>query len=409
MANYLFINARLATQTGRGLIAPGALRARGGKIDWLGPMQNCQPRGDEQVIDCGGHLITPGLIDCHTHLVYGGDRSGEFELRLQGVSYADIARQGGGIQSTVRATRSASELELLAQARPRLQNLLNEGVTTLEIKSGYGLDRDNEIKMLRVARQLGEICDVQIKTTFLGAHALPPEYTDDPNAYIELVCADLLPTAYAEGLVDAVDVFIEDVAFDAAQARRVFETASALGLPVKAHSEQFSDMGGAALACEFNALSLDHIEYLTPETVGLLAKSNTVAVLLPGAFYTLHETQPPPIDALRKHGVPMAVATDANPGSSPLFSVLLCMNMACTLFGLTPEEALQGVTINAAKALGLEDDIGSLSPGKRADLALWDVENPAMLSYQIGLNPCIGVMREGRWSRPFLRESTNAQ
>lgn len=356
---------------------------------------------DAEIVDCGDRLLTPGLIDCHTHLVYAGDRADEFEARLEGLSYSEIAKRGGGIRCTVEATRQASEAELLLQVQPRIRQLIDEGVTTVEIKSGYGLDSDSEIKMLRVAKKLEDLHDIRVLKTFLGAHALPAEYTDRPDDYIDLVCSQMLPQAHAEGLVDTVDVFIESIAFNTSQAKRVFESAQNLGLPVKAHAEQLSDMGGTALACEFDALSVDHIEYLAANDVSMLAGKNTVAVLLPGAFYVLRETRQPPVQALRDHNIPIAIASDANPGSSPLHSILLTMNMACTLFGLTPVEAMRGITINAAKALGLEGQIGSLEVGKQADLVLWDVNKPSMLAYQMGINPCVAVMRAGCWRKPL--------
>ena len=407
MPQSLFINARIATlsgESGYGWIDDGALLVNGSQIEWLGSMAECAGMADAEIIDCKGRLVTPGFIDCHTHLVYGGDRADEFEQRLEGLSYTEIAQRGGGIRSTVAATRAASESELMVQVKSRLVQLMVEGVTTIEIKSGYGLDCENEIKMLRVARQIGEQHLIRVQKTFLGAHALPPEYEDNSDGYIKQVCDDMLPKAHAEGLVDAVDIFIESIAFNLDQAKQVFEKAQALGLPVKAHVEQLSDMGGSKLACEFGALSVDHIEFLQPEDVKKLAAKKTVAVLLPGAFYVLRETQLPPVEALRKHGIPMAVASDANPGSSPLFSILLTMNMACTLFGLTPTEALRGVTINAAKALGLDSQIGSLEVGKQADIAIWNIDKPSMLAYQIGLNPCIGVMQAGQWREPLPRD-----
>jgi len=400
MPQTLFINATIAcldSESGYGLREHGAVLVEAGKIAWLGAMQDQPAVSDAEVIDCAGRLLTPGLIDCHSHLVYGGDRADEFEMRLEGVSYAEIAQRGGGIISTVNATRAASEAELFAQALPRLNSLLAEGVTTIEIKSGYGLDSDNEIKMLRVARQLEREFQIRVQKTFLGAHALPPEYAGRSDDYIALVCAEMLPRAHAEGLVDAVDVFIESIAFSLAQGTRVFDCAQALGLPIKAHVEQLSDLGGAVIAATRGALSVDHIEYLAATDVASLAQSETVAVLLPGAFYVLRETQLPPLAALREHKVPMALASDANPGSSPVTSLLLVMNMACTLFRLTPAEALRGVTINAARALGLATEIGSIEVGKQADIVLWNVAKPSMLSYQIGLNPCAAVMQAGNW------------
>jgi imidazolonepropionase len=402
----LFINARLATMTGEsgyGVVEDHGLLVEADRIIWIGLMSERQTRveTEPEVIDCQGKLLTPGLIDCHSHLVYGGDRADEFELRLEGASYEEISRAGGGIKSTVKATREATQQSLLYSAKKRLKPLLEEGVTTLEIKSGYGLDSETEIKMLRVAKQLETDCSVRIKKTFLGAHALPEEYTNRSDDYIDLVCNQMLPEAHSAGLVDAVDVFIEKIAFTIDQAQRVFDCADALGLPVKAHVEQLSDMGGAVMVAKRKALSVDHIEYLTKDDVTTLAENNTVAVLLPGAFYVLRETKLPPIEALRANGVSMAIATDANPGSSPVHSLLLIMNMACTLFRLTPTEALRGVTINAAKALGLNKELGSLSVGKQADLVLWDVDKPAMLSYQIGLNPCAAIMKAGVWRKPL--------
>jgi imidazolonepropionase len=400
MSQTLFINATIACldgESGYGLREHGALLVEAEKIAWVGAMEDQPIVGDAEVIDCAGRLLTPGLIDCHSHLVYGGDRADEFEKRLEGASYTQIAQQGGGIVSTVNATRAASEAELFVQALPRVNSLLDEGVTTLEIKSGYGLDSDNEIKMLRVALQLESELQVRVQKTFLGAHALPPEYAGRSDDYIALVCDEMLPRAHAEGLVDAVDVFIESIAFSLEQGAKVFDCAQALGLPIKAHVEQLSDLGGAVMASARGALSVDHIEYLAAAEVARLARSGTVAVLLPGAFYVLRETQLPPLAALREHNVPIALATDANPGSSPITSLLLVMNMACTLFRLTPTEALRAVTINAARALGLEAEIGSLEVGKQADIVLWNVDKPSMLSYQIGINPCAAVMQAGNW------------
>jgi imidazolonepropionase len=400
MSKTLFINATIACldgESGYGLREHGALLVEADKIAWVGAMEDQPAVGDAEVIDCADRLLTPGLIDCHSHLVYGGDRADEFEMRLEGASYAQIAQRGGGIVSTVDATRAASEAELFAQALPRLNSLLDEGVTTVEIKSGYGLDSENEIKMLRVARQLQSELQIRVQKTFLGAHALPAEYAGRSDDYIALVCDEMLPRAHAEGLVDAVDVFIESIAFNLEQGAKVFDCAQALGLPIKAHVEQLSDLGGAVMAAARGALSVDHIEYLAAADVARLAQSGTVAVLLPGAFYVLRETQLPPLAALREHKVPLALATDANPGSSPVSSLLLIMNMACTLFRLTPTEALRAVTINAARALGLETEIGSLEVGKQADIVLWNVDKPSMLSYQIGLNPCAAVMQAGNW------------
>ena len=326
------------------------------------------------------------MIDCHTHVIFGGNRAAEFELRLKGASYEEVARAGGGILSTVRQTREASEEDLLREALGRVDRLIAEGVTTLEIKSGYGLDRETELKMLRVARAIGRARQITVRTSFLGAHALPPDYAGAPDAYLKEVCLPTLEAAHAEGLVDAVDGFCEGIAFDAGQMARVFDAAKALDLPVKLHAEQLSHMGGAALAARYGALSADHLEQATAEDARAMAQAGTVAVLLPGAFYTLRDTHVPPVAAFRETGVPMALATDCNPGSSPLTSLLLAMNMGCTLFRLTPEEALRGVTAHAAQALGLADR-GRIATGMRADLCLWDVSHPAELSYRIGFNP----------------------
>jgi len=403
MPQTLFINATVASmqgESGYGLREQAALLVDDDKIAWVGDMSERPASVDAEVIDCRQRLLTPGLIDCHTHLVYGGDRADEFERRLEGASYAEIAAAGGGIVATVNATRAASEAQLFAEALPRLRALLAEGVTTLEIKSGYGLDSDNEIKILRVAAKLADEFRLRIQKTFLGAHALPPEYAGRSDDYITLVCEEMLPRAQREGLVDAVDVFIESIAFDPVQGEKVLACAQNLGLPVKAHAEQLSNLGGAAMAARRGALSVDHLEYLSAAAVDDLAASGTVAVLLPGAYYVLGETQLPPIAALRAKRVPIALASDANPGSSPVHSLLLIMNLACTLFRLTPAEALRGVTLNAARALGLESDIGSLETGKQADIVMWDVTRPAMLSYRLGLNPCKAVMQAGRWRMP---------
>ena len=339
--------------------------------------------------------LTPGLIDCHTHIVYAGNRSNEFEARLHGATYSDIARHGGGILSTVRATRAASEADLLAAARPRIDALLAQGVTTLEIKSGYGLDIETEAKMLRVARHIGATLPVRVCTTFLGAHALPPEYAEQPDAYIDVICNDMLPTLAGSGLVDAVDAFCENIGFSAKQTERVFQAAQRLGLPVKLHAEQLSDQDGAALVARYGGLSADHLEYISTRGIAAMAAAGIVAVLLPGAFYFLRELQLPPIQALRVAKVPMAIATDCNPGTSPLTSLLLAMNMACTFFRITPQEALTGVTLHAAKALGLAQTLGSLEIGKTADFAIWDIERPADLAYAIGANPCRYVVNGG--------------
>lgn len=384
-----------------GQLADAAIGIKDGKIAWIGSNQQMTPYLSHyqiaQIKDAMGSWITPGLIDCHTHLVYAGNRSNEFEARLHGASYQDIAAQGGGIVATVSATRTASQEEIFAQSEKRLLALLKEGVTSIEIKSGYGLDLDTERKMLTVARQLGDKYDVHVSTSYLAAHALPPEYKDRADDYIEQVC-EWLPILHAEGLVDAVDGFCENIAFSAEQIRRVFAVASSLDLPVKLHSEQLSDIGGSALVAEYQGLSSDHLEHLSETDIEKMAVSNTVAVLLPGAFYTLRDTKLPPIDALRKHQVAIAISTDCNPGTSPLTSLLLAMNMGCTLFYLTPEEVLAGATVNAAKALGLSHK-GKIEIGCDADLALWDITRPADLCYQIGLNPITGIMRQGQWQK----------
>lgn len=397
----LFSNLKLATMADGphyGLIEDGAVLVENGRIAWAGPVKDA-PRGDR--IDCGGRLLTPGLIDCHTHIVYGGNRAHEFEQRLNGVSYAEIAKAGGGIVSTVRATRAASEDQLLNSAAARLQSLLVEGVTTIEIKSGYGLDVETELKMLRTARKLGETHPVDVVTSFLGAHAFPPEYRDDHAAYVDVVCTKSLPAAANAKLADAVDGFCEGIAFSVDDMDRVFAVAKKLGLPIKLHAEQLSNLGGAILAARYGALSVDHIEYLDEAGVAAIAQSGTVAVLLPGAFYYLREKQHPPLAALRAHKVPIAIATDLNPGSSPVHSLLATMNMACVLFGLTPEEALRGVTVNAARALGFKDR-GAIAAGMKADFVLWNVERPGDLAYPLGFNPCAAVFRSGEMVRGGL-------
>lgn len=390
-------NVHLATmEHGYGELLDAAIAVKDGRIAWYGPGDEL-PASGAVLHDGQGCWLTPGLIDCHTHVVHAGNRSDEFEARLNGASYEDISRAGGGIMSTVRATRAASDDELLRQSLPRVLALLAEGVTTLEIKSGYGLDADSEAKMLRVARRIGQQLPVSVRTTFLGAHALPPEYAGQPDAYIELLCAQMLPRLAGDGLVDAVDAFCERIGFTPAQTERVFEAAQALGLPVKLHAEQLSDLGGAALVARYGGLSADHLEFLSDEGIAAMAQHGTVAVLLPGAYYFLRETQPPPVAALRAAGVPMAVSTDCNPGTSPMTSLLLAMNMACTLWRLTPQEALAGVTCHAARALGLQQETGSLAVGKRADFALWRIARPADLAYALGLNPCAGVVHGGVW------------
>ncbi|NVI81344.1 imidazolonepropionase [Janthinobacterium sp. BJB401] len=395
-------NVHLATMVhGYGELLDAAIAVKDGRIAWFGPGDEL-PASGAVLHDGQGCWLTPGLIDCHTHIVHAGNRSDEFEARLNGASYEDISRAGGGIMSTVRATRAASDDELLRQSLPRVLALLAEGVTTLEIKSGYGLDADSEAKMLRVARRIGQQLPVSVRTTFLGAHALPPEYAGQADAYIDLLCAQMLPKLAGAGLVDAVDAFCERIGFTPAQTERVFEAARALNLPVKLHAEQLSDLGGAALVARYDGLSADHLEFLSEEGVVAMAQHGTVAVLLPGAYYFLRETQPPPVAALRAAGVPMAVSTDCNPGTSPMMSLLLAMNMACTLWRLTPQEALAGCTLHAARALGLQHETGSLAVGKRADFALWRIARPADLAYALGLNPCAGVVHGGVWRAPVV-------
>ena len=370
-----------------GLIEDAALALVDGRIAWAGALSDLPSRfATLQVRDLGGRLVTPALIDCHTHVVHGGNRAAEFELRLQGATYEEVARAGGGIISTVTATRAASEEALVAAALPYVDAALAEGVAVIEIKSGYGLEQESELKMLRAARRIGALRPVTVRTTYLGAHAVPPEFRDRADAYIDDICIPTLREAHAQGLVDAVDGFCEGIAFSPDQIDRVFRAAASLGLPVKLHAEQLSNLGGAALAARHGALSADHLEYLDETGVRAMAAAGTVAVILPGAFYTLRETRMPPVDLLRQHGVDMAVATDMNPGSSPMSSLLLAMNMACTLFRLTPAEALAGATRNAARALGLADR-GVLAPGLRADLAVWNCDHPAELAYRIGFNP----------------------
>ena len=369
------------------IIEDGALAIKGGIIAWVGKKTDLpEAYRPADRISMEGRLATPAPVDCHTHIVFGGDRTKEFEMRLEGASYEDIARAGGGIVSTVAATRQASEDELLAGALPRVDALIAEGVSAIEIKSGYGLDQETELAMLRIARAIAKQRSIRVRTSFLGAHAIPAEYAGRPDAYIDEVCIPALETGHAEGLVDAVDGFCEGIAFAPDQIERVFAKARELRLPVKLHAEQLSNLGGARLAARYGALSADHLEYADETDAKAMSEAGAVAVLLPGAFYTLRETQSPPIEAFRKHGVPMAVATDCNPGSSPLASILLAMNMACTLFRMTPAEALAGVTVNASGALGL-GDTGSIVPGKRADLAIWNVAHPAELAYRIGFNP----------------------
>ena len=398
----VWLNARLATliegRPGLGVVESGAIGARAGRIAFVGPEDELPSgaRAAERLVDCEGRWITPALIDCHTHLVYGGDRAHEFELRLGGATYEQVARQGGGILSSVRATRAASEDELIRSALRRLDALIAEGVGTVEVKSGYGLDLDAERKSLRVARRLAEQRNVAIRTTFLGAHALPPEFTDKREAYVAYVADTMIPTLAREGLIDAVDGFCERIAFTRDEVARVFASARRAGLPVKLHADQLSNSGGAALAAEFAALSADHLEYADEDGLAAMANAGVVAVLLPGAYYVLRERHAPPIELMRKHRLSMAVATDSNPGTSPMTSLLLALNMAATLFGLTIDECLAGATRNAARALGLVGETGTLEAGKWADLAIWDIERPAELVYRLGFNPLHARVWRGR-------------
>jgi imidazolonepropionase len=397
----LWLNVNLATMTRSnpyGMVKDGVLVVNGSKIAWIGKRADLPDDYKSRVsefYDGQGGWITPGLVDCHTHLVYAGSRAREFELRLQGATYEEIARQGGGIRSTVAATREADEKDLLEQSAPRLEALMQEGVTTVEIKSGYGLDLETELRMLKVARQLGETYPVTIVPTYLGAHALPPEFEGRSDEYIDFVCSAVMPEVAKQNLAVAVDAFCETIGFTPDQTDRVFQAAQKLGLAVKLHAEQLSDLNGAKLAARYGALSADHLEYVSEEGVRAMAEKGMVAVLLPGAFYFLRETKLPPMDLLREHGVPIALSTDCNPGSSPATSLLLILNMACTLFKMTPEEALAGVTRNGARALGLQDRIGTLETGKDADFVLWDITEPAELAYRIGFNPLAQVVRQG--------------
>ena len=399
----VWIDVNVATmdtniQEAYGVIPQAAIAVKDGKIAWVGPRSEL-PEFDvlaTPVYRGKGGWITPGLIDAHTHLVFAGNRANEFEQRLQGASYQDIARTGGGIISTVNACREADEAELFELGRQRLNALAREGVTTVEIKSGYGLNTETELKLLRVARELGEHHHIDVSTTFLGAHAIPPEYKDNADAYIDLVINDMLPAVIAENLADAVDVFCENIAFNLEQTERVLTAAKQAGLQIKLHAEQLTNMGGSALAAKLGAKSVDHIEFLDEAGIKAISESGTCATLLPGAFYFLRETQLPPIDLLRQYKVPMVIASDFNPGSSPICSTLLMLNMACTLFRLTPEEALQGVTINAAKALGIDNNVGSITVGKQADFCLWDITTPAQLAYAYGVNLCKTVVKNGQ-------------
>jgi imidazolonepropionase len=388
MHDQVLIEIRVATMVGGyGLIDRAAIAIKDNLITWVGP-ENDLPAAYSSFSKSSheGRLVTPGLIDCHTHVVFGGNRAAEFEMRLNGATYEEVARAGGGIISTVKATRTATVEELITTALPRIDAMLAEGVCLIEIKSGYGLDIETELRILRAARSIAKLRPVRIVTSFLGAHAIPPEYKDRSDTYLDEVCLPALRAAHAEGLADAVDGFCEGIAFSTTQIARFFEVAKSLDLPVKLHAEQLSNLGGAKLAANFGALSADHLEYLDEDGITALSQSGTIAVILPGAFYTLREKQLPPIDLLRKHRVPMAISTDCNPGSSPLTSLLLAMNMGCTLFRMTPEEVLLGATAHAARALGLAD-CGTIEIGKRADLALWNIQHPAELAYRIGFNP----------------------
>ncbi|MDN3653740.1 imidazolonepropionase [Thalassotalea ponticola] len=396
----VFINANIATMTqaatSYGALENAALAVADGKIAWLGHMSQLpELTASVEVIDVDGQWLTPGLIDCHTHIVFGGHRANEFEMRLQGASYEQIAQSGGGIVSTVEATRKASEDQLFDAALPRLSALHSEGVTSIEIKSGYGLDVDNELKMLKVAKRLSEALPVRVQKTFLGAHALPKEYKNDSDGYIDLVCDEMIPQVAEQQLADAVDVFCEGIAFSVQQTERVFQAAKQHGLSVKVHAEQLSDLGATELAARYDALSSDHLEYLSESGVKAMSKASMVAVLLPGAFYFLRETKLPPIQMLRDNNVRMAIASDANPGSSPINSIQLMLNMACTLFRLTPNEALAGVTCNAARALGIDDKVGEIAVGMEADIAVWDISQPAQLCYQFGVNPLTALFKHG--------------
>jgi imidazolonepropionase len=390
-ADHLWKNARLATMRadlgGLGVIEDGIIAARDGRILYAGPASDAPSLNPVTVTDCQGRWITPGLIDCHTHLVHAGDRAHEFELRLKGASYEDIARAGGGILSTMRATRAADAAELIRQTMPRLDALLAEGVTTVEVKSGYGLSLADELKMLRAARALADARPVAVATTFLGAHAVPPEFADDHDAYIDLVCRKMIPAVAEQGLADAVDGFCEGIGFSLSQVRRVFHAAKSHGLAIKLHAEQLSNLQGAALAASLGALSADHLEHVDEAAVRAMAQAGTVAVMLPGAFYFTRDSKVPPIELFRRHGVVMALATDCNPGTAPLTSLLLAMNMGATLFRLSVEECLLGITRHAARALGRLDSVGTLEAGKACDLAIWDIERPAELVYRMGFNP----------------------
>ena len=402
MFDTLLVNANLATMRAGGApygaIRDGAIGITAGRIEWVGPRDDLSATPESlatEVLDAERAWVTPGLVDCHTHLVYGGNRAAEFEMRLNGASYEEIARAGGGIVSTVLTTREASDHELATTAAGRLKSLLSEGVTTVEIKSGYGLDLATELRMLRIARLLGDTAPVTVKSTFLGAHAVPAEFKGRADAYIDFVVNEVLPAVASAGLADAVDCFCENIGFTPEQTMRVFDAAKALGLPVKLHADQRTDTGGAALAAKYGALSADHIEYSNEAGIAAMAAAGTVGVLLPGAYYFLREDHLPDIAAMRRHGLDMALATDSNPGSSPLVSILLALNFGCTIFRLTPEEALAGITRNGAKALGMGVTHGTIEVGKVADLVLWKVDAPAELAYAMGANPCLRVLKSG--------------
>ena len=402
MFDTLLVNANLATMRAGGApygaIRDGAIGITAGRIEWVGPRDDLSATPESlatEVLDAERAWVTPGLVDCHTHLVYGGNRAAEFEMRLNGASYEEIARAGGGIVSTVLTTRDASDNELATSASGRLKTLLSEGVTTVEIKSGYGLDLATELRMLRIARLLGDTAPVTVKTTFLGAHAVPAEFKGRADSYIDFVVNEVLPAVASAGLADAVDCFCENIGFTPEQTMRVFDAAKALGLPVKLHADQRTDTGGAALAAKYGALSADHIEYSNEAGIAAMAAAGTVGVLLPGAYYFLREDHLPDIAAMRRHGLDMALATDSNPGSSPLVSILLALNFGCTIFRLTPEEALAGITRNGAKALGMGATHGTIEVGKVADLVLWKVDAPAELAYAMGANPCLRVFKSG--------------
>jgi imidazolonepropionase len=404
----LYLNAHLATMAGSdeyGIVEDGAIAVDDGRIQWLGPVNELPSAARSNaggIEDLDAAWVTPGLVDCHTHLVYAGNRSNEFEMRLKGADYQAIAKAGGGITSTVRAVRAAEEAEIFEQSKPRLQDMLADGITTLEVKSGYGLDLKNELKLLKVIKQLSAQTPARIRATFLGAHTVPPEYQGRPDDYVQLIITSILPEVAKQNLASAVDVFCETIGFTLDQTERIFQAARERGLAIKLHAEQLSDSKGAVLAARYQALSVDHLEYLDPGDVPALAKGGCVAVLLPGAFYYLNETQKPPIQAMRSASVPMAVSTDANPGTSPVLSIRSMMNMVCVLFGLTPAEALAGVTRYASQALGLQDEIGTLEVGKFADFAVWDVSSPADLAYQLGGNPLVFSVMGGQKYDPIM-------